>query len=175
MRATPHILIVFALISGCFSCEFNEVMRENERMSVLFQYEYVNYAWGYQHHGWFVDNEGNIKGYDMPTDWRRVDDSGYIAYDSLIYNYQQADALLGKIDLGTLHEKSALIDATLNGYLSELDCQGADMGSKALYCYYWDVYQRKYKRQLLELTGDCEQVNTTEAALQLALFLNQIM
>ncbi|MCK9312049.1 MAG: hypothetical protein M0P26_07200, partial [Bacteroidales bacterium] len=51
---------------------------------------------------------------------------------------------------------------------------GADIGEMALYCYYWDRKKNKYKRQLLAVTGDYGQINTTSNAIQLTNYLIQI-
>ena len=44
-------------------------MLSSENQQILFQYEYVNYAWGYQHNGFIIDNEGKILTYNNPENW----------------------------------------------------------------------------------------------------------
>ena len=39
----------------------------------MFQLEYVNYAWGYQHNGFIIDNEGNVLTYSNPENWNFPD------------------------------------------------------------------------------------------------------
>ncbi len=50
------ILVASLLITGC---KKNVVI--NEKQTMLFQVDYVNYAWGYQHTGFIIDNEGNVQ------------------------------------------------------------------------------------------------------------------
>jgi len=145
----------------------------NTEATVLFQFEYLNFAWGFAHSGWFIDNKGEIRGYNSPNDWKFVDSLGYITQDKLLLNYNQASTSLGQIDLDELLEKSQLIESTLNGELSERDCPGADIGSFSLHCYYWDSDKNKYKRQFLSMTGDCERINTADEAKELTNFLKQ--
>src|SRR4030042_6661602 len=147
--------LILALIT-LSSCEKEDNKCDNSNLLVLFQYDYFNNAWGYVHIGWFVDKKGNVKGYHYPDDWKWTDSAGYIAYDSLIYNYNQTDTLYGQIDIVTLWKKSNLICGTLNGELSDLECPGRDMGQMILSCYYWDSEKNKYKRQFLATKGDCE-------------------
>lgn len=171
-----YLIIAFLTLSSCENDEDNTINKKNDNsdLIVLFQYEYMNWAWGYSHSGWFIDNHGNVKGYNLPDHWKWTDSLGYITYDSLIYNYNQSDTLYCQIDTTTLYEKSQLIDETINGNLSDLNCHGADIGGMALYCYSWDRIKYKYKRQLLAETGDCEQINTTPEAIQLTDYLIQV-
>jgi hypothetical protein len=61
---TFFILIAVLLISGC---KKNIVI--NDKQAILFQVDYINYAWGYQHTGFIIDNEGNILTYNNPQNW----------------------------------------------------------------------------------------------------------
>ena len=174
LRFNPVILIsliLFGFISG--SCEKDEIKIKNSDLIVLFQYEYMNWAWGFSHAGWFIDNKGNVQKYVKPENWIS-DSSGYYDYAGLISNYNQTIALIGQVDLEELNEKSALIVGTLNGQLSEIECHGADMGSLNYYCYSWDPEKKKFKRQLLSSGGDCEQINTTPEAIELTEYLKGI-
>lgn len=160
------------------SCEKSDINVDNQtqklNLQILFQFEYINYAWGYSHSGWFIDNEGNVKGYNVPNDWRIVDSLSYISKDDLIYNYNQTDTLYSQIDSIILNEKTRLIQNTLNGELSEINCHGADIGGFSLYCYFWDNMNSKHKRVLLARTGDCEQINTSTEAKELTEYLIQV-
>ena len=170
LSLTCFIFVVFAL----FACDDYFKNGDNPKSLILFQYEYTNWAWGYSHSGWFIDNQGNVKGYNMPDDWKWPDKSGYIAFDSLIFNYHQTDTLYFQIDILSLAEKTNLIKGAINGELSDKVYNGADIGKMALYCYYWDRKKNKYKKQLLAVTGDYGQINTTSNAIQLTNYLIQI-
>jgi len=151
----------------------NEEDIELNNETLLFQMDYVNFAWGFRHYGWYINNEGEMRAYSSPVDWKLADESDYFDHDDLLQNYSQADKIIAQIDLDEIKEKSKLIEGTLNGELSEQDCPGADQGSFNLYCYYWDEEKNKYKQQFLSTSGDCNQVNTTKEAQELIEFLNQ--
>ncbi len=169
-------MIVFLLpIVFVFGCsKENEADCCSSGFKVLFQYEYVNYAWGFTHQGWFLDSEGNVKNYSLPENWKNGDDDGYISEDVLLWNYNQCDTVLLKVDLNVLAQKQSMIVETLEGALSEIDCMGADMGSYSYYAFYWDQHKDKYKRQLLSTSGDCSQSNISTAAKTLTTYLKSI-
>ena len=43
------------------------------RQAILFEFEYINYAWSYQHNGFIIDNEGNVLTYNNPENWNFPD------------------------------------------------------------------------------------------------------
>ena len=61
------------LILFMTGCKKNYVI--NEKQKILFQFEYVNYAWGYQHSGFIIDNEGNVLTYENPENWNFQDNN----------------------------------------------------------------------------------------------------
>lgn len=148
----------------------DEVILNKE--TLLFQMEQVNFGFGFVHKGWYINNEGEIRVYNRPSDWNNADDSGYFEQDDLHHNYKQADNIVDNVDLDELIEKSKLIDNVLDGELSERDCPGADLGSISLYCYSWNEEKKKYRQQFLSMSGDCLQFNTSEEAKELVVFLN---
>ncbi len=170
-----NLFLSLLLIVILCSCNNNDdaLIPVNEDQLILFQFEYRNSAWGYQHSGWFIDNKGNVKEYNLPTEWRWNNDSNFISKDSLAFNYAQANTLIGNINLQELEDKKLLITATINGILSSKMCPGADMGSFSFYSYYWDASKKMYQKQLLNLTGDCEQYNTTIEAIELTAWLTK--
>jgi len=175
MIARMKIILLFVIMSivVVFSCKKEESEKPaDKRLKVLVEFNYTNYAWAYTNHGWFIDSEGNKKAYDLPEHWCLPDKSGYIEYDSLMSNYNQADSLLCKINADTLMKVSAIIEHATNGTLSEMDCQGADIGSYSVYCYYWDNEKNMYKAQLLVLGGDCSQYNSSPEAEKILEYLN---
>ena len=144
---------------------------EFDTETLLFQMEYINFAWGYQHSGWFINNEGEVRRY-TPQIWKIADKDGYFDLGSLRSNYNQATEIIGQVDMHELKTKALLIEGTLNGELGEMNCPGADQGSFTLYCYFWDEEKQKYKQQFLSVSGDCNQQNSTNAAKVLTDFLS---
>ena len=68
--SVKNIFILFTVIF-ITGCKKNIVI--NEKQAILFQVEYINYAWGYQHNGFIIDNEGNVLTYKNPQNWNFPD------------------------------------------------------------------------------------------------------
>ena len=51
--------------------------------AVLFEYRYVNFAWGYAENGWLIDSEGNMRSFSLPENFRLPDSTGYISQEDL--------------------------------------------------------------------------------------------
>ena len=58
--------VLLILLAGIFlsGCEKEECGCENIP-PVLFEYHYINYAWGFQENGWLIDGDGNVQRYSM--------------------------------------------------------------------------------------------------------------
>jgi hypothetical protein len=145
------------------SCE-KEYYFGPEDQPVYFEYHYVNNAWGVADNGWLVDQEGNMRGFDFPEDYRWPDSEGYLSLEDLEYNLGQTDTLLRTFKRQEFTSYSRLIGGASRGPLSESRVRGADMGSASLACFAWDRYEGKYKYILLIRAGDWEQQNLSEEA-----------
>ena len=58
MKNKIHYLVFFVL--SIMGCEKLNDSYPNENQLVLFQVEYINYAWGYSHHGILIDSSGKM-------------------------------------------------------------------------------------------------------------------
>lgn len=171
---TSILLLVFGLIilSSCSKDEENCKIGEN--IPVLFQYEQINFAWEYSHSGWFIDNYGNIRGFNLPQSWSWPDSLGYISGKELIQNLYQTDTTYLTIDITELNEKAAMITGTINGAISDSINPKADAGLYSIYCFYWDSEKNMYKRQVLKTVGDIEFYNKESEAIELSDWLIEI-
>lgn len=154
-------LAVLVVLGG--SCE-KEYYYGPEDQPVYFEYHYVNNAWGVADNGWLVDQEGNMRGFDFPEDYRWPDSGGYLSMEDLEYNLGQSDTLLRTFKRQEFTSYSRLIGGAAEGPLSESRARGADMGSSSLACFAWDRDEGKYKYVLLIRAGDWEQQNLSEEA-----------
>jgi hypothetical protein len=128
---------------------------------VLFQYDYINYAWGYQHNGFFIDNEGNILTYKNPTDWNYPDDNLSLTESQLHENIGNCVSTGKKIDRIELEKYAGYIK---NISLSKVTAQknvAADAGSIQYICYQFSGSPGSYKGYLIKMEGDftCENLN----------------
>lgn len=147
---------------------------------VIFHHSFVNYAWGYQNRGWFIDKDGYMKAYTVRStnDWtfigRNGPDSGYISHDSLMDNYFEADKIIYKIPPKELYDKFLLIPWAAAGELSPRTRSAYDAGLVDFACYWWDESRQKFKYILLSQSGDWSQTNLEPSAIELDHWLKSL-
>jgi len=154
------------------ACE-KEYYEGPEDQPVYFEYHYINHAWGLTDHGWLIDKEGKMRGYDMPENYRWPDSTGHLTLEDLQYNLAQTDTLLLSFKCGEMARYSRLIGGAVEGNLSTSTPRGADMGSSMLACYAYDHKTGTYKHVLLALSGDWEQINQSAEAEELVDWLKE--
>ena len=175
MKTITYLLAFTTMIASSCAHTGNKAAQDAISQRVLFQQSFVNYAWGYQNRGWFVDNRGTMKAYRV-TDaeyWVRPD-SGYISVDDLISNYSLGDKIIYTIPDKELRQKYGLIGAAASGEISERTRSAYDAGLVQFSCFWWDKERGLFKEVLLSLSGDWEQVNLDPAAIELDNWLKQL-
>ena len=160
------------LVVLIMACE-REYYQGPEDQPVYFEYHYINFAWGVADNGWMIDNEGNVRGYDHPEDYRWPDSAGYLSTEDLQYNLSLTDTLIDHIKQKELDRYTGLIAGAADGALSDRTRRGADMGSSMLFCYAYDQNAGSYKQVLLSLSGDHEQFNQSAEGEELVDWLKE--
>ncbi|MBN2523323.1 MAG: hypothetical protein JXB24_08595 [Bacteroidales bacterium] len=163
----PFLFFCFALCA----CEKDEIS-DPSRQIVYFAYEYINYAWGYQHTGWLIDSAGNLNAYNLPDEWQPGNEEG-ISYKDLKFNLSQTDSVIATIDPAVLTLKVQLIGEAKDGIITPAIHAACDAGTSALYAYYYDVEKQLYRIVFLARSGDFESHNTSPAAVELTEWLKQ--
>jgi len=126
---------------------------------VLFQYEYINYAWGYRHHGFMISPDGTIHGFRQPTGWREFDSIGLISKSDLEYNLNQCDTVFGVVDKDLLTRYFNQVDEIRTGSIKDLGMHMADAGTGVFSAWFWISSEQKFERVFLISNGDVNQVN----------------
>lgn len=157
------VISLLVITSLAFSCCKEDIPADLSQ-PVLFEYEYINYAWGYRHFGWMIDSEGKVRGYSLPEKWNGTDESMLISKVDLMENLAQTDESYTSVDNSDL----------LKHFNDRFDIQGArmdtsdvymaDAGIGALFVYVWDTSLNKYKKVLLASKGDLSVSNTSSKA-----------
>jgi hypothetical protein len=147
------------------------------QVTILFQQNFENYAWSDSHFGFFIDGDGNIRGYTMFPGYHQWDpmirvtgdeyslnNDTYFTKSDLEFNYYLTDTLLGKVDLDTLN----LMKNMISGILSSLLTQGHggcnDSGINSYFAYYYSADNQEYQRIVLERFGDvCYTITNDDA------------
>ena len=167
-----RILISAVFVFLIIACE-REYYEGPEDQPVYFEYHYINFAWGLIDNGWMIDQEGNVRGFDHPENYRWPDSTGYMSSEDLQYNLTQTDTLLQTVNHKEFKRYTRLIHGAAEGALSDRSRRGADMGSSMLSCYAFDPASGSYQHVLLSLAGDQEQFNQSAEAEELVEWLKE--
>ncbi|VAW16673.1 hypothetical protein MNBD_BACTEROID01-263 [hydrothermal vent metagenome] len=155
-------LLLLSVTLTFFSCEDVVVVGQNDS-DILFQFEYVNHAWGENHRGFFVVPNGDILSYNLPEGWIfPVGDS--ISASALQNNLLLATDTIGHVDAVTLNQMAGYVGEVFAGKLTEPKNLMADAGSEGYFVYRWDQDSNVYKRATLLIRGDFYQENNSPGA-----------
>jgi hypothetical protein len=140
-------------------CKKNIV--NTDKQALLFQLDYINYAWGYQHNGFLIDNEGNILTYSSPEAWHFPDDDLTLSETDVTENISKCTHSGIKIPAEELNKFSNYIKNIASSKVTAIKNTGADAGSTEFICYQFSQSSLKYKGSLIKREGDftCENLN----------------
>ena len=150
------ILFLALLISGC---KKNTVI--NEKQAILFQVDYVNYAWGYQHNGILIDNLGNVLSYKNPQYWNFQDEQLNITDTQVRDNMSNCLNSGKRIPADELKKYSGYIKNISSSKVTAPKNVAADAGTMEFICYQYSEHSGTYKGTLIKKEGDfkCENLN----------------
>lgn len=173
----PIIHYVFAglfslSLTGCEDLlEASDMLPDQE---YFFLYEYINYAWGYQHNGWLMDSSGTAYYFEVPDKWMVPSTDAAIEISG-IENYAfQSDSVITRVDRSELVRMVQLIDDAAKGELTEPENVMADAGAWSYYALRYDPGTGAYERILLKQDGDWEIDNLSKAAEELYEWMQEI-
>ncbi len=129
-----------------------------------FEMSYTNAAWGNQHHGVYIDWQGEVYAYDHNHAlWKPADPSAYTE-EELRQKFARTTARLGTVEASLFRRMAALIAGAETGQYSSLvnDCR--DAGRTTYVAYQFDRSRETYRPVLLYQAGDWAQKNLSEEA-----------
>ncbi|MFC1563342.1 hypothetical protein ACFL6G_00335 [candidate division KSB1 bacterium] len=159
-RFIKILIIVIILCTGCSdNINYPEIPSEQK---YLFEFEFINAAWGWNHYGFYIDNEGNIYKFESPLDAPTGDQwtpnsSGIYSEQELLQKYSMLPQFVGKINQFDLELKKNRIGFASKGELSDPKSEMNDAGSLIFKCYYIPEDLEKndvYKEVILLQKGD---------------------
>jgi len=154
------VYLAALILGGMFlSCTKEKCNCEKDQ-PVLFQYEHINYAWGYQHHGFMISPDGNIHGFSQPAEWKEYDSTGMISSADLEFNLNQCDTVFGTVDSDSLKKFFNQIEEIRTGEIKDTEIYMADAGTGVLSAWYWSSTDNLYERVFLISHGDMNLENT---------------
>lgn len=181
------VALTFVLLCFGYSYGFNQApsLPQNQsepslslqlrKQKFLFESSYTNHAWGYQHDGIYIDNQGNVYRYayqkgDKP--W--LPQSNSFTEQELEEKYSHGRKLVKTIDSKELLEKYRLIGQASKERYSKRLGGGADQGAIVSSCYVYDEATGSYKAIELGVEGDWTYENLSPVARELAEWLESL-
>jgi hypothetical protein len=151
-----YLVIAAILISGC-----NKKTVTIDNQSIYFQYDYVNHAWGSQHSGFLIDNEGRVLTYKNPENWN-FPDSHFMLTESQIRENIDNSLYSGKtVPQEELKKYINYIKNISSSKVTALKNVAADAGNTDYICYLFSAESNTYKGYIIKQEGDftCENLN----------------
>ena len=153
------IFLITLLLLILTGCKKNYII--SGKQEVLFQLEYINYTWGYQHNGLIIDTEGKVLTYDNPEDWNFPDNNFNLNKSQVVENMSKC-MLTGKIiPKEELQKYSNYIKNIALSKVTALKNVAADAGTLEFICYQFSESSQTYKGYIIKMEGDftCENLN----------------
>jgi hypothetical protein len=154
------LLFTLVLLAGC------EEIPDNQP-KVIFEYQYVNYAWGYQNSGFMIDTSGNIRSFSFPGDWNYPDNEGYISAADMDENLAQCSepyCKTGKYDMSYFAGK---LENATRGKITDSEHQMCDAGAHGYAGYIYEPEKERYRYVFIRQTGDWYRANTSGDAAEI--------
>ena len=145
------ILVAVLGFTGCMkrNCGCDPDPKPEYNPPILFQYEYYNYAWGFRHHGFLIDQDGRVNGFEQPKKWMQPDSAGMMGREDLEFNLRQCDTLCGKVDKELLNDNFKKIEDIRFGKIEDTGIYMADAGTGVISAWYWNKRAEKYENVFL--------------------------
>jgi hypothetical protein len=163
MQSSPRYRYALGLIilTILFStgCKKNYIIREKQ--AIMFQLDYTNYAWGYEHKGFIIDYEGNVLIYNNPEVWNFPDKDFSMSKKQISENISSCIRSGMKIPDEELHKYTNYIKNIASSKVSAIKNVAADAGSLKFICYQLSESTGIYTGHLIKMEGDftCENLN----------------
>jgi hypothetical protein len=156
------ILLLFPLLIP--GCEKNDEINSNPDQRILFQVEYTNYAWGYQHNISLIDSTGVVTSYNMPPGWNTPDENGYISSAAMDENFSQVGTSSCTVNKAELKKFFGMLEEAQKGKLTTGDSGMRDFGAISYSGFIYDPLTEMYKEVFIWQYGDQNIMNSSEAA-----------
>lgn len=159
MYRQKYIIPAILLIVFLSGCRKSYVL--NEKQHVLFQYDYINFAWGYIHEGFYIDDKGKILEYYNPEGWNFHKGDFNLTETQLAENLSKCTVSERSIDKAELAKFSSYIHNLASSKVTAPKNEANDAGSAIYLCYTYNEQGGIYKGTMIRMEGDssCENLN----------------
>ena len=185
MKKILQYLVTILVFLFIYHCDDNPAQTNDEKDTTehqidinqifLFEVEYINFAWGYQHYGFNIDIKGNVHRYEIDSTLDFPLDTNEFSKIQLYEKFIQNAKYMYKIDKEIISDTKKLIFNAMGGGYSDTVEVGNDMGSTSYNCYYFDDKNEKYIRTILSVEGDRQYHNTTIEAKEIVDWLRTVI
>ncbi len=169
-----NLILSIVLLTFFTGCMETGVPYPGDVSNLIFQSEYTNYAWGYNHNGWMMDNTGKIRSFQKSTLWVFPDSLGYISEVDMQKNLGICDATETQISAAEFAIYAEKVRTCVTGTLTKPENKMADAGEHIWAFYYYEPGGKRYKRVILNMTGDWSQENLAPNAKEIVDWMMKI-
>jgi hypothetical protein len=157
MRNIIKYLLFILILVALQSCQKEYITDRNQK--VLFEFSYVNYAWGEVNTGFYIDTDGNILEYENPENWNFSEQDNNLTSEQVEENLSFCMPSGLKIRSEELRQYINYIDNLARSRISAPVHSGADMGSLRMFCFEYMREEGSYRPVLIKWTGDYQSEN----------------
>lgn len=166
------ILLPALLILSVTGCKKNSFI--SEKQTIIFQYDYINYAWGYKHNGFIIDNGGNILTYNNPEDWNFMDKDMVLTEKQVAANIAKCQVSGKKISPEELQKFTAYIKNIASSEVTAPKNAAADAGTAEYLCFQYSASTNAYKGYLIRTEGDFTRENLNFYSKKVVIWMKDI-
>lgn len=165
MMVRSFVCLLVLLVHSCN----DRTAPPQAQQQILYEVESVNFAYGYQHRGYYIDLRGAVHSYNFKGTGEVWRDSagGTFSEQTLMKKFSHHDSLLVMADRDSLLWSYGLVKEALNGTTTDTIKAGADRGSVFYNVYVYDPGVGMYQRVTLREEGDWSFHNQSPGAMQL--------
>jgi hypothetical protein len=159
LKIIISIIITASILLFANGCTKKYVI--SEKQTILFQFDFINYAWGFQHTGYMIDREGNILTYRNPEEWNFPDKDSELTSVQVDENIEKCKTERIHITKEELQNYTRYIEGIASSKVTGLKNVAADAGTSECICYLYSEDTGRYKVYLIKREGDftCENLN----------------
>jgi hypothetical protein len=146
----------------------------SNKQEILFQFDYVNYAWGYQHNGFIITKEGEVLTYNNPEVWNFPDKDFSLTIEEVNENIGYCLNSGKKISKAELQKYSNYIKNIASSKVTAPKNVAADAGSTEFICYQFSENTGIYKGYIIKTEGDFRSENLNFYSKKVVLWMRTI-
>jgi hypothetical protein len=172
----PRLLsVVLPLALSLAGASCTEPLAPPAPGEVLFEVEYVNFAWGRSWHGFVVESDGKVYSYDLADtgQWPPAEEDHFPASE-LEAKYAHQRRLVTAVTPTEAASRYARVGEAAAGSLTPPQGVCADAGTLRYSALLYDASTGTYRRLLLHQAGDVARTNTSPAARELYRWLADV-